>query len=162
MRDLYLSLGSNQGNRIDNLRQAVKNIEEQIGELVASSSYYETEPWGFTDNTNFINQVIKVKSRLTADEILAISQKIEKDLGRKRLKTNQEYSSRNIDIDILFLGDIVLNDLHLTVPHKHLHKRNFVLQPMFEISPDFVHPVLKKTIQQLIKECNDDKQILKL
>ncbi len=162
MNEIYLSLGSNQGDRIENLREAVKNIEKQIGQTVKVSSYYETEPWGFTDNTNFINQVIKIKSDLTPDNVLAKSLEIEKVLGRKRKASKQRYSSRNIDIDVLFIDDMIINTESLTVPHAHIHKRNFVLQPLCEIAPSLVHPIIQKNISQLTEECVDDMQVFKV
>ncbi len=162
MKEIYLSLGSNQGDRIENLRQAVQNIEKKIGQTVEQSSYYETEPWGFTDDTNFINQVIKIKSDLTPDTILEKSLEIEKILGRKRLESKQRYSSRNIDIDVLFIDDMVINTEKLTVPHAHIHKRNFVLQPMREIDSSFVHPTMQKKISQLTEECVDDMRVFRL
>ncbi len=162
MNEIYLSLGSNQGDRIENLREAVKNIEKQIGQTIKVSSYYETEPWGFTDDTNFINQVIKIKSDLTPDTILEKSLEIEKVLGRKRLPSKQRYSSRNIDIDVLFIDDMVIDTENLTVPHAHIHKRNFVLQPMCEIDSSFVHPTMQKKISQLTEECVDDMRVCKV
>ncbi len=152
---VYLSLGSNQGDRIGNLHKAVEAIDNQVGKVLEISSYYETEPWGFTDNTNFINQVAKIQSNLSAEQILKVTQSIEQQLGRKRIVSNQRYSSRKIDIDILFADDLVINTENLTIPHLHIHKRNFVLLPMSEISPEFVHPIMKKTISQLCKECDD-------
>ncbi len=159
MQYVYLSLGSNQGDRIATLCKAVDEIEQQIGRVLETSSYYETEPWGFTDDTNFINQVIKIQTNLTPEQILLKSQGIERQLGRKRVLTTQRYSGRTIDIDILFIDDLIINTENLTVPHPHLHERNFVLQPMCEIAPEFVHPIIGNNIKQLTESCDDQMTV---
>ncbi len=162
MRDVFLSLGSNQGNRFFFIQQAIQNIELRIGSIEKISSYYETEPWGFSDETNFINQVIKIKSSLPADKILARALLIEKALGRIRIHNNGGYSSRPIDIDILFIDDAMINTDDLKVPHERMHKRNFVLRPLCEIAPNFIHPILKKSIQELAASCEDKLEAKKL
>ncbi len=162
MKDIYLSLGSNQGNRFFNLQQAIHYIELRIGKIEKVSSYYETEPWGFSGETNFINQVILVKSKLSADKILARSLMIEKVLGRERLPFINKYSSRPIDIDILFVNDVCINTDNLKVPHPHLHKRNFVLKPLCEIAPTFIHPVLNKSIHDLTEKSSDKMLVKRL
>ncbi len=162
MRNIFLSLGSNQGNRFFLIQQAIQYIELRIGSIEKISSYYETEPWGFSAENNFINQVIKVKSCLPADKILARALLIEKVLGRTRADSNGQYSSRPIDIDILFIDDAMISTEDLKVPHEHLHKRNFVLRPLCEIAPDFVHPILKKSIKELEASCEDNLNAKKL
>lgn len=162
MKEVYLSLGSNQGNRFFYIQQAIQNIELRIGAVDKISSYYETEPWGYTDSTNFINQVIRIKSSLSADKILARALLIEKNLGRVRNTNSKQYSGRTIDIDILFIDNAMINTHNLTVPHAHLHKRNFILRPLCEIAPDFVHPILKSTIKELDTRSKDPLEAIKL
>lgn len=162
MKEVYLSLGSNQGNRFFYIQQAIQNIELRIGTIEKISSYYETEPWGYTDTTNFINQVIKIKSSLSANKILVRALLIEKVLRRTRVENSKQYTGRTIDIDILFIDNAMINTDDLTVPHKHLHKRNFVLRPLCEIAPDFVHPILKTTIRELESKSNDPLNVIKL
>ncbi len=155
MQNIYFSLGSNQGNRFFNLQQAIQYIELRIGYVDKMSSYYETEPWGFDSENTFINQVILVKSSLKAEKILARALLIEKVLGRERFSVSKGYSSRPIDIDILFVDDLKISTSDLKVPHPHLHKRNFVLKPLCEIAPHLHHPTLNKTISELTEESTD-------
>ncbi len=155
-------MGSNQGNRFFNLQQAIRYIELRIGYIEKMSSYYETEPWGFSTDNSFINQVIHVKSGLKAEKILARALLIEKVLGRERFNLTNGYSSRPIDIDILFVDDEKINTGDLKVPHPHLHKRNFVLKPLCEIAPFLKHPILNKTISELVNESPDNLEVTKL
>jgi 2-amino-4-hydroxy-6-hydroxymethyldihydropteridine diphosphokinase len=162
MSVVYFSLGSNEGNRFSFLQQAIQYIEQRIGTIEKVSSFYETEPWGFKDETPFINQVIKVTTELADSKILERALLIEKLLGRQRIKTNQRYSSRTLDIDILFIDDKIINKDSLTVPHEHLHKRRFVLEPLCEIAPNFIHPAIKQRISDLTQLCGDTTEVKKL
>lgn len=162
MRDVILSLGSNQGNRFNYLQQAVHAIEQRIGVVEKISSYYETEPWGFNDETPFINQVIKVKTGLRASKILDRALMIEKVLGRQRIKTTQKYSGRTLDIDILFIENEIINQETLIVPHPYLHLRKFVLAPLNEIAPYFTHPLLNISVQNIYQNCQDALTVKKL
>lgn len=162
MRDVILSLGSNQGNRFNYLQQAVHAIEQRIGVVEKISSYYETEPWGFNDETPFINQVIKVKTGLSASKILDRALMIEKVLGRQRIKTTQKYSGRTLDIDILFIENEIINQETLIVPHPYLHLRKFVLAPLNEIAPYFTHPLLNISVQNIYQNCQDALTVKKL
>lgn len=162
MNTIYFSLGSNQGDRFLNLQNAVLYIEQRIGTVDKVSSYYETEPWGFVDDIPFINQVIKVSSGFSAGKILERALLIEKVLGRQRIKTQQAYAGRTIDVDILFFNNEIINDTALTVPHKFLQQRKFVLEPLNEIAPQFLHPLLKKNVQELLFACNDTTSVKKL
>lgn len=157
----YLSLGSNIEPRIMFFAAAEKYINEIIGKIITKSSIYETDSWGFTSN-NFLNQVVKIETKLTPVELLISTQNIENIIGRKeKTKTNDLYSSRVIDIDILFYNDIILNTETLKIPHEHMHKRKFVLVLLNEIAPNFIHPFLNETIISLLKNCNDKLSVKK-
>ena len=153
MEKVYLLLGSNLGDRNYYLKEAFKSIELAIGKVERWSSFYETESWGKTDQPNYINQVLISKTNLEPTEILEKILHIEKELGRER---NEKWGSRTIDIDILFYGSEILETEKLTIPHPELHKRRFTLAPLLELNPNFVHPVLSKTIKQLYT-CLTDK-----
>ena len=149
----FLILGGNIGDKLYYFNEAIKLIDSNIGKVLVKSSIYETEPWGFESENNFYNQVISVESQLKPIEILACVNEIESSLGRERQEN--QYSDRVIDIDILFIDDLVIDNEMLVVPHKNLHKRNFVLLPLSEIASDFTHPILKKYIKELLAECDD-------
>ena len=156
MSKVYLALGSNIGDCKQNLSDAVVNIKKRVGEVICLSSFYETAPWGFETKNRFQNAVVEVNTSLSAKVLLEILKHIEQDMGRTIEATSKTYADRIIDIDILFFDDSVISTENLTVPHPLLHKRDFVLTPMREIAPSFVHPVLNKTIQQLWWELNLD------
>jgi 2-amino-4-hydroxy-6-hydroxymethyldihydropteridine diphosphokinase len=153
MGQALISLGSNLGNRVLNLNIAIQKIQEEIGNIIAESSIYESAPWGFDSKTTFLNQVIEIETELAPIQLLNSLLKIENELGRTRNLST--YESRIIDLDILFYGDEILNTEALILPHPRIQDRKFVLMPMNEILPEFVHPQLKKTIQQLFDECPD-------
>jgi 2-amino-4-hydroxy-6-hydroxymethyldihydropteridine diphosphokinase len=159
MAIVFLSLGSNQGDRLGSLVSATKLIDYQVGKLLDFSEIVETEPWGFNAETNFYNQVLVVETKLSAQQVLKTVLEIEKTLGRVR--QGSVYSSRSIDIDILFYDDAVIEENELKVPHPLLHKRRFVLQPLFSIAPFMVHPILKETIGRLLAQ-TDDKSPLNI
>ena len=150
---IYLGIGGNIENRYNYILETQKHIEERIGEIIALSPIYETPPWGFKAETNFLNRVAKAETTLNVNELLIEINEIEKNLNRQRSKDG--YISRTADIDILFYGSEIINTPNIEIPHPRLHKRNFVLLPLNDIASDFIHPVLKKTIYQLIAECND-------
>ena len=152
MNKLYLLLGGNIGNRTKNLEKAINLINTECGHIIASSAVYETEAWGKTDQQAFYNQAILMKTNFNACELLTKVLLVEEKMGRKRV---EKYGPRTIDIDILFFNDEIINQEHLTIPHPEIHKRMFALIPLHEIAPRFSHPVFKKTIQTLIKECSD-------
>jgi len=145
---VYLALGTNLGDRYSHLQEARTLIAGKIGSFSAISSIYETEPWGFESENKFLNQVVAVETDLSPLEILDRTQEIERQIGRKE-KTGHSYQDRLIDIDLLLYGDTVLNTGKLQLPHPLLHKRKFVLEPLNEIAPDLVHPVLGQTSRQL-------------
>jgi len=157
MNETILSLGGNLGNRLDNISQAMGHIEKRIGNIKRYSSVYESEAWGFETEDRFLNIVVVVETALSPETLLQKAQEIETLLGRTRTGTG--YASRTMDIDILFFNEEIINTPTLTIPHPLLHERRFVLLPLHEILPDKVHPVLRKTIAELLAECGDEKRV---
>lgn len=142
---VYLALGSNLGNRLANLKEAVTSLPPQM-EVKARSNVYETHPWGYEDQEKFLNQVVRVETYLKPEPLLKHLKRLEVALGRKPSFQN---GPRLIDIDILFYDDLVLYSPVLMIPHPHMHERGFVLVPLMDIAPDLVHPVRKKSIREL-------------
>ena len=143
---LYLGLGANLGNKSDNLLQAVALISERVGRVVCLSRFYETEPWGYDSSNTYLNAALGVETSLSPLEVLSITQAIERELGRQKKSMNREYSDRPIDIDILLMDDLVLQTDVLTLPHSLMHERLFVLEPLVEIAPTVIHPVLQQSV----------------
>ncbi|MFZ4402058.1 MAG: 2-amino-4-hydroxy-6-hydroxymethyldihydropteridine diphosphokinase [Bacteroidales bacterium] len=160
MNTAYLLLGSNMGDRMQILDKTIKLIHASCGKLVKKSSLFESAPWGFEDNTRFINQVILIETAMSAEDLLQNLLNIELLLGRVR-NNSAGYSSRNIDIDILFFNDEIINELKLKVPHPLLQERKFTLMPLNEIASDLLHPFYNKTISELLNECNDPLDVVK-
>ena len=152
MNQTYLLIGGNLGNREQNLRRATDSIDAKLGTVVQASSIYETEAWGMQDQPAFLNQVLLVETKLDPMQVLLAILSIEEEMGRKR---KEKFGPRTIDIDILFFGNVVAKQTDLTIPHPQLHLRRFTLEPLNEIAPGFVHPVLLKTISQLLDESTD-------
>ncbi len=157
MPQLYLGLGTNLGNKEQNLRTAIRKIEEQIGKVVSQSALYATAPWGFASDNEFLNAVVCVETSLPPLCILERTQTIERELGRTHKSVDGVYSDRLIDIDLLLYGDLTLSvtspsGARLELPHPLMTERDFVMQPLAEIAPDLLHPVLKKTIRELKEE----------
>ncbi len=159
MNEAILLLGSNAGNRIAMIENAKLLLTKEKINIVQQSSLYETEAWGLENQPAFLNQVVKANTDLNAAKLLNSLLKIEQQLGRIRLK---KWEQRCIDIDILFFNDEVINDPGLKIPHPHLHERRFTLIPLNELIPAYIHPVFKKTISELLDECNDDKEVKRL
>ena len=159
MAIVYLSLRSNLGDRISFIQQAVMQLSSLHNtELVRTSSFYETEPWS-TDTKNwFVNAVVELKTTLTPHELLDECMRIEQQLGRKR-ENNDDYSDRTIDIDILFYKNEIISEDDLIIPHKFLHLRAFVLVPLLELIPNFVHPVINKTITELHNDLENPETV---
>ncbi|MDD4635238.1 MAG: 2-amino-4-hydroxy-6-hydroxymethyldihydropteridine diphosphokinase [Dehalococcoidales bacterium] len=160
MFTVYLGLGSNMGNRTENLKKALGYIEQRM-RVVTKSSVYETDPIGNTSQPKFLNMVCEVKTSLPPESLLVLAKGIEKKLGR--MPNHPKDSPRTMDIDILFYGDQVLNNPDLIIPHPRLSKSAFVLMPMNEIAPSFIDPSTGKTIADLYREIQTTKQgVLKL
>lgn len=191
MRSAYIGIGSNLGNREENIQISLKKISSRNGvELKKVSSITETAAMGIEPQPKFLNAVCCVETSLYPDELLVSLQVIEREMGRKKtgssikLRTDEQlrmvesgeisidditnltkekeednvtkkslYTPRNIDLDILFYGDVIIKGFNLVIPHPRLHERLFVLEPMAEIAPDFVHPIFKKTVKELLTEC---------
>ncbi len=153
---VFLLLGANLGEREATLAKATDLISERIAPVISQSHLYETAPWGVTDQPAFLNQVISIETMLTPEELLSRTLEIEKQLGRER---RLRWGARVIDIDMLYYSDLVLDTENLHLPHPRLHQRRFTLVPLVEIAPDFVHPVLHKTNQELLNQCTDDSQV---
>lgn len=156
---VHLSLGSNLGDRIKNLHQALELINNTSGTITKVSHFYETEPWGFQTDQQFLNICATLETEHTPEILLHKLQSIEKKMGRKRSKQSG-YISRTIDLDILTFEEMVIESDHLTVPHPEFINRNFVLIPLQEIAPNFTHPKTAKTIQQIIADCIDETSVV--
>jgi 2-amino-4-hydroxy-6-hydroxymethyldihydropteridine diphosphokinase len=156
---VFLGLGTNLGNREVNLAKAQELITKSIGRIDCRSGIYETEPWGFQSDSNFLNMVISVHTDLKPADLIKKIRHIEDQLGR--IRNNQQYVSRTIDIDILLYRNIVINLPELKIPHPLIQDRRFVLVPLCEIAPKMIHPVLSKTFTLLLEECRDDREVRK-
>ncbi|MCI5492433.1 MAG: 2-amino-4-hydroxy-6-hydroxymethyldihydropteridine diphosphokinase [Prevotellaceae bacterium] len=152
MARVCLSLGSNLGPRETYLRKALQALDKELGSLVKCSSFYETLPWGFSSDSLFLNAAACFDTLLSPEEVLAVTQQIEKSLGRKEKSRQGQYADRCIDIDILLYDDKVMQTPDMILPHPHMAERMFVLEPLAEIMPHMLHPQLRKTILQLKEE----------
>lgn len=159
MHITYLLLGSNLGNRMKYIASAISEIEAKLGSIGRRSSLYQTASWGKHDQPDFLNQVIELNTSLEPKDLLSGILGIESDLGRKRI---EKWGSRTIDIDILIYDDQIVNEPELIIPHPYLAFRRFCLMPLCEIAPEFLHPVLKKNIQELLLELSDDLFVKRL
>lgn len=153
MNNVYLLLGSNDGARMDLLNKSMNMIANQCGEIVKKSQVYQTAAWGLEDQPDFLNIAIEVRTILSSEQMLEEIQKIETELGRQRTIV---WGQRTLDIDILFYSDEIIKLPHLHIPHPHMAKRRFVLEPLNDIAADFFHPVYRKTVHQLLNMCEDN------
>jgi len=160
MNSAVLSLGTNIGNRLSNLSEArillLKNLPCSI---LKTSSVYETAPWGNVNQDSFYNQVIEIETALTADKLMENILQVENNMGRRRVK---KWEPRIIDIDILFFNRDIIDRENLRIPHQHLHERRFILEPLNEILPGFIHPVLNLDMEHLLADLKDDSAVEKL
>jgi 2-amino-4-hydroxy-6-hydroxymethyldihydropteridine diphosphokinase len=159
MHTIYLLLGSNMGNSHEQLQLAERNITNDIGKIINSSALYSTAAWGNTDQADFLNQVLIVQTNLTAPKLLQSVLNIEKKMGRVRTIKN---APRIIDIDILFFNNDIIKLKNLTIPHAEIQNRRFVLTPLAELTANFIHPILKKTINELLIDCKDSLNVQKI
>ncbi|HZL10464.1 MAG TPA: 2-amino-4-hydroxy-6-hydroxymethyldihydropteridine diphosphokinase [Prolixibacteraceae bacterium] len=160
MSTLYILLGGNLGDKQKIFSDARDRLNELLGKITAQSAIYETEPWGFESEDLFWNQVIEIATELSPEEVLHFTQQTELELGRIR-KQNQ-YDSRIIDIDILFFGDLIIHQENLIIPHPRIQERKFTLVPLNEIIPDLIHPEFLKSIRQILDECTDQLKVEKV
>jgi 2-amino-4-hydroxy-6-hydroxymethyldihydropteridine diphosphokinase len=157
MNKAYLLIGGNMGNRPQNLGLAV-DLLAQTCRVTAQSALYETAAWGKTDQPSFLNQALALETGLAARELLQAALSIEEKMGRER---SVKYGPRIIDIDILFFNDDMIDQPGLSIPHPEVQNRRFALEPLHEIAPKLKHPLLKKTISQLLKECPDKLKVIR-
>lgn len=156
----YLLLGGNLGNREANLKKAIELLNDKIGEVIAASSLYETAAWGKTDQPAFLNQAVAVQTSLSALEVLDLALIIELELGRVR---KDKWGERLIDIDLVLFGDQIIDiPDKLQVPHPHMQHRKFVMEPLAEIAPEVLHPVLGETILSICRNINDPLEVKRL
>ncbi|RMF21198.1 MAG: 2-amino-4-hydroxy-6-hydroxymethyldihydropteridine diphosphokinase [Bacteroidetes bacterium] len=158
-RTSYLLTGGNLGDRFDNLARARALIERYVGPVLAASALYETEAWGVEDQPPYLNQALQVRTKLGPFQLLDRLQRIEGELGRTR---PNKWASRTMDIDILFYENLVMKTRRLEIPHPRLHRRNFALAPLKEIAPELFHPLLCKTIEELLAESQDPLEVARL
>lgn len=152
MSKVYLGLGTNLGNKRENLLGAVRMIKERIGKVTSLSSFYETAPWGFRSENSFLNAAACVETVLSPLDILHITQTVEKEMGREKKSVQGIYSDRSIDIDLLLYDNLILDVPGLTIPHPLMTERAFVMVPLAEIAGEFLHPVFRKTISELSRQ----------
>jgi 2-amino-4-hydroxy-6-hydroxymethyldihydropteridine diphosphokinase len=156
MQGIFLLLGGNIGDRLAYLESAAKLIEKEIGSILQLSSLYETAPWGISEQANFLNQAVEIQTNLAAEKLLEKLLSIELALGRER---HHRWYARTIDIDILLFGNQVINIQNLQIPHPQMQFRRFALTPLQEIAAEVVHPLLGKTITQILAECEDSLEV---
>lgn len=150
MTKVYLSIGTNIGNKKEQLEEAVSKIGNQVGKVVSRSAFYVTEPWGFESTNTFLNCAVIAETELEPEDVLRATQNIEKEMGRKEKSINGAYKDRIIDIDILMYGNDIINTDGLTVPHKLMHERAFVLEPLAEIAPDVIIPKINISVKETL------------
>lgn len=159
MAIVFLSLGSNLGDRLGYIQQATSLLGSNPDiNIVATSSFYESEPWQMDSENWFVNAIVQITTTLSPEALLDECQRIETQLGRPSKRVGN-YEDRTIDIDIIFYDKLILNNERLTIPHKHFHRRVFMLVPMLEIAEDFVHPFFGKTVESLYEEIENPEMV---
>lgn len=161
MSKVFIGLGGNIGNVQETFVKVIAIVEEKIGSVINQSSLYKTAPWGFKDQNDFLNKVICVNTNLSPADVLKNLLTIELMMGRNRNADNKN-APRTIDLDILFYDDKIIADDNLVVPHPRLHLRNFVLGPLAEIEPNYIHPVILKKIKEIAAESSDTSVVKKI
>jgi 2-amino-4-hydroxy-6-hydroxymethyldihydropteridine diphosphokinase len=158
-KEVFLGLGSNQGNKIEYLTKSCGLVSEHIGTVIGLSSLYTTKAWGKTDQEDFVNQVIRVWTELEPKQLLNEITAIESRLGRKR---TEKWGPRTIDIDILYYGNLIMDNEEIQIPHPELTERRFVLVPLVELAPDFLHPIFRLSNKELLAFCEDKLEVNKI
>lgn len=162
MKDVYIGLGSNKGDKQNNIAAAVSFIAERVGEVIQTSSIYRTPPWGFDSDQDFYNAIIHVQTVLKPLELLSCLKMIETDMGRQQRKDGAGYQDRIIDLDIIdYHGEAISMD-QITIPHERMHERDFVLYPLQDLEKNWIHPVTQKTVFEYIQELENTSKISKL
>lgn len=161
MESVFLLLGSNLGNKNDILQEALHHISLECGSIVSYSKIYSSEPWGFESCNSFLNMAVKLETELSPSILLESILKIETELGRTRVN-DKKYHSRTIDIDIIFYGNLIIETDTLVVPHPKMHLRRFVLTPLNDIAPKYIHPVLNRSVKDLLKQCLDKSIVVSI
>lgn len=159
MTGIYLLLGSNLGDKLQHLSEAGKLIDRHIGRIVLKSSCYHTEAWMMPGAPSFLNQVLRVDYALAPLKVLEAILKLEALMGRTR---QVGYQSRTIDIDLLYYDDLILDHPDLIIPHPRISERRFVLEPLVEVAPEFIHPVFGSTNRQLLDKCPDPLSVTRI
>lgn len=161
MEQVFIGIGTNLGDKVENIKWAIESLHEQVGKVIHTSSFYESEPWGYESSEWFVNAVIEIQTNLDPQSLLTELKNIEFSLGRTS-KTSTKYEDRLIDLDILYFGDksIFLNGLE--VPHPRIYQRKFVLEPLYEIAPNFIDVKVNKSISELLNECTDTSVLKKI
>lgn len=160
MNQIYLSLGSNLGDRKHHLGKAVRLIADRIGKVESISGYYKSEPWGYSSENSFLNCCLSLNTSLSPFVVLDQVLEIEKEMGREREGTG--YSDRTIDIDLLLFGEYQLEHERLTLPHPSMGDRRFVLAPLAQIAPGLIHPLTRITISDMLERCPDRSQVMRM
>ena len=160
MQKVFLGIGGNIGNKQANFEKVYTMVEKELGEIILSSSVYETPPWGFQADENFWNQVLIIKTEKSSENLLEKIHEIENLFGRKRRVGT--YTSREMDIDILYVDDLYIETETLIIPHPKIHQRMFVLVPLNEIAPEFRHPLLRLTSFEMLENCKDESIVKKV
>jgi len=158
MNNAYLLIGGNLGDRLANLNNAIQKIELHCGKIISSSTIYETAAWGFTEQPPFFNQALQVETALSATELMQQLLIIELSLGRERLLP---LGPRSIDLDIIYFNNEIIHNDIVSIPHPRMEQRNFVLIPLNEIAPTFLHPVLHISTSSLLEQCRDESHVYK-
>jgi len=149
MHKVFVGIGTNLGNRHKNIEDTFKNLQFYSLKIIKKSPVYETKPYGLKEQPNFLNCVVEIEVEVSPEELLKKFLKIEKEMGRER---KIPWGPRIIDLDILFYGNLVINEVNLKIPHPDIKNRFFVLKPLSDIAPRLVHPIFKKTIKQMLKD----------
>lgn len=157
---VYLCLGTNLGDRSANLEQAIERIKESCGAVCGQSSVWASSAWGYQSENEFYNQCLEIETRYAAHELIDKLLCIENEMGR--IRDSISYKDRLMDIDILFFDDLVVQSKKLILPHPRIAERRFVLAPMKELAPDYIHPVIERSISVLLEECRDKGVVMKM